>query len=113
MKKKMIEEKKTEIDLYQEQIADFKKQVQSKDHELYKYKFKIKDLQKSKHVLTHKAKGIAASLEPKEKQIESLKEQILNLERVFEQHMKEANEREEAKTKMQSKIKQLTTELNQ
>ena len=62
--------------------------MKEKEHELYKYKFKIKDLQKSKHVLTHRAKGIAASLEPKEKQIESLKEQILNLEKVFEKQMK-------------------------
>jgi len=64
-----------------------KKQIEEKEHELYKYKFKIKDLQKSKHVLTHRAKGIHAALEPKEKQIESLKEQILNLEKVFENQM--------------------------
>ncbi len=73
--------------------------MKEKEHDLYKYKFKIKDLQKSKHVLTHRAKGIHASLEPKEKQIENLKEQILNLEKVFEEQMKSMNEKQEEQTK--------------
>ena len=42
--------------------------------DLYKYKFKIKDLRKSKHVLTHRTQEMKASLEPKDKQIDNLKE---------------------------------------
>ena len=33
-----------------------------RETDLYKYKFKIKDLKKSKHVLTHRAKEMQASL---------------------------------------------------
>lgn len=105
-------QKETQIELLIKEKDQLQEQVKEKEHELYKYKFKIKDLQKSKHVLTHRAKGIHASLEPKEKQIESLKEQILNLEKVFEHQMKTMNEREDELTKKQSKISQLTHEFN-
>lgn len=107
-----VDQKNEQIKILQEEKLSLQGQVKEKEHELYKYKFKIKDLQKSKHVLTHRAKGIAASLEPKEKQIESLKEQILNLEKVFEKQMKQMNQHEENLTKKQSKIFQLTQDLN-
>lgn len=53
-----------------------------------------------------------ASLEPKEQQIESLKEQILNLEKVFEQQMKSMLESKKDLEKKQFKITQLSKELN-
>ena len=37
-----------------------------RETDLYKYKFKIKDLKKSRHVLTHRAKEMQQSLQPKE-----------------------------------------------
>ena len=40
--------------------------LKKRETDLYKYKFKIKDLRKSKHVLTHRAQEMRASLEPKE-----------------------------------------------
>jgi predicted nucleic acid-binding Zn-ribbon protein len=61
--------------------------LKKRETDLYKYKFKIKDLQKSKHVLTHRTTEMRASLEPKEQQIENLKDQLLNLEKVFEKQM--------------------------
>ena len=58
---------KSQIEKLNEEKEQLKETIKEKDSDLYKYKFKIKDLQKSKHVLTHRAKGIHASLEPKEK----------------------------------------------
>jgi hypothetical protein len=87
-------------------------QLKQKEHDLYKYKFKIQDLQKSKHVLTHRATEMRASLEPKEQQIESLKEQILNLDTVFDQQMKSMLESKKDLEKKQFKITQLSKELN-
>ena len=63
---------------------DIQKNLKKKETELYSQKFKIKDLQKTKQVLTHRTQEMKASLEPKEQQIESLKEQLLDLEKVFE-----------------------------
>ena len=55
-----------------------------RETDLYKYKFKIKDLKKSRHVLTHRAKEMQQSLQPKEEQIDNLKDQLLKLEEDFE-----------------------------
>jgi cilia- and flagella-associated protein 57 len=48
--------------------------LKQKESELYKEKHQIKELQKIKQVLTHRTQEMKASLEPKEQQIESLKE---------------------------------------
>ena len=60
------------------ELEEAKREVQEslkkKEDQLYKYKFRIKDLQKTKQVLTHRTQEMKASLEPKEQQIENLKE---------------------------------------
>ena len=70
------------------QLEDVKKEIQKnlkkKETELYSQKFKIKDLQKTKQVLTHRTQEMKASLEPKEQQIESLKQQLLDMEKIYE-----------------------------
>lgn len=111
-KLKLWDELGKKIELQDKEKKHNQEQLKQKEHDLYKYKFKIKDLQKSKHVLTHRATEMRASLEPKEQQIESLKEQILNLEKVFEQQMKSMNESKKDLEKQQFKITQLTKELN-
>ena len=58
--------------------------LQMRETDLYKYKFKIKDLKKSRHVLTHRAKEMQQSLQPKEEEIDKLKDQLLRLEEDFE-----------------------------
>jgi chromosome segregation ATPase len=78
--------------------------LKKRETDLYKYKFKIKDLKKSKHVLTHRTADMRASLEPKEQHIENLKDQLLNLEKVFEKQMQEMNGYEDELSKKQSKI---------
>ena len=44
-------------------------------------------MQKTKQVLTHRTQEMKASLEPKEQQIENLKEQLLDLENVFNKQL--------------------------
>ena len=70
------EELNKKIELFNKEKEANQELLKQKEHDLYKYKFKIKDLQKSKHVLTHRATEMRASLEPKEPLIQSLKEQI-------------------------------------
>lgn len=91
-----------------EEVTD---KLKKRDTDLYKYKFKIKDLQKSKHVLTHRTTEMRASLEPKEQRIEDLKDQLLNLEKVFERQMQRMNQLGEELAKKQSKINQLNLDL--
>lgn len=57
--------------------------LKEKEGELYLFKFSIKDLQKTKKVLTHRTQEMKASLEPKEQQIENLKDKLLVLEKSF------------------------------
>lgn len=109
---RLCEDLNKKIELQDKEKKQNQEALKQKEHDLYKYKFKIKDLQKSKHVLTHRATEMRASLEPKEQQIESLKEQILNLEKVFEQQMKSLNESKKDLEKKQFKITQLSKELN-
>ena len=52
-----------------------------------------------------------ASQEPKELQIENLKSQLLNLEEVFEQQMKEIKKESESLSKNASKMKQKEKDL--
>ena len=106
------EELNKKIELFNKEKENNQELLKQKEHDLYKYKFKIKDLQKSKHVLTHRATEMRASLEPKEQQIESLKEQILNLEKVFEQQMKAMSDAKKEEEKNEFKINQLKKELN-
>lgn len=67
----------------EEEKKQIQNQLRQKESELFKYKFKIKELDKTKAVLTHRTQEMKASLEPKEQQIENLKEQLLNLEKGF------------------------------
>ena len=62
--------------------------LKKKEDELFQQKFKIKDLQKTKQVLTHRTFEMKASLEPKEQQIESLKQNLHDLEKLFDMQAK-------------------------
>lgn len=64
--KKFLDDKKTQIDLLEDEKQEVIEKLKKRETDLYKYKFKIKDLQKSKHVLTHRTTEMRASLEPKE-----------------------------------------------
>ena len=77
-------ERVEEIRQLEQEKKDIQDRLKEKEKELYGFKFKIKDLQKTKQVLTHTTQEMKASLEPKEQQIENLKERLLDLEKVFE-----------------------------
>ena len=62
--------------------------MKKKEDELFQQKFKIKDLQKTKQVLTHRTHEMKASLEPKEQQIDSLKQNLHDLEKLFDMQAK-------------------------
>jgi len=68
--------------------------LKKKDAELFQQKFKIKDLQKKKQVLTHRTFEMKASLEPKEQQIESLKQNLHDLEKLFHMQNKSLKQME-------------------
>lgn len=87
-----MEEKIKQINMLEQERQEVTEKLKKRETDLYKYKFKIKDLQKSKHVLTHRTTEMRASLEPKEQRIEDLKDQLLNLEKVFERQMQRMNQ---------------------
>lgn len=99
--------------MLEQEREEVTEKLKKRETDLYKYKFKIKDLQKSKHVLTHRTTEMRASLEPKEQRIEDLKDQLLNLEKVFEQQMKKMNQLGKELAKRQSKINTLHLDLGQ
>ena len=72
--KGILKEKTVVIKSLEEEKKEVQEKLKKKETELYKYKFKIKDLQKTKQVLTHRTQEMKSSLEPKEQQIENLKE---------------------------------------
>ena len=86
-RQKIMEEKREEIVNLENEKKEIQEKLKEKERELYRYKFKIKDLQKTKQVLTHRTQEMKASLEPKEQQIENLKEQLLDLENVFNKQL--------------------------
>lgn len=62
---------------------------------MYEYKFKISDLQKAKHVLTFRTAEMRKSLEPKEAQIEKLKEELFKIEGEFESMLQTSQKQNE------------------
>jgi serine phosphatase RsbU (regulator of sigma subunit) len=72
--KKLLEDKIKQINLLEQERQEVLDKLKKRETDLYKYKFKIKDLQKAKHVLTHRTTEMRQSLEPKEQQIENLKD---------------------------------------
>lgn len=48
--------------------------LRNKDRKISEFQVKVNDLQKKKHVLSYKATEMRKSMEPKEAQIEKLKE---------------------------------------
>jgi chromosome segregation ATPase len=86
-REEIMKEKIDEITQLENEKKEIQEKLKEKERELYRYKFKIKDLQKTKQVLTHRTQEMKASLEPKEQQIENLKEQLLDLENVFNKQL--------------------------
>jgi chromosome segregation ATPase len=69
-----MKQRDSEITELETEKKEIQNKLKEKEKELYKYKQKIQELDKTKAVLTHRTQEMKASLEPKEQQIENLKE---------------------------------------
>lgn len=78
--------------------------LKTKEKKIHEYKYKINDLQKSKHVLSFRTTEMRKSLEPKEAQIEKLKEQQLKLENEFANQLKVNQTQDEIVKKLENKL---------
>lgn len=109
---KREKEQKDKIAAIENEKKEVQKNLKKKETEIFKHKFKIKDLQKTKQVLTHLTQDVKASLEPREKQIEDLKENLIDYERTFnkqsieiKRQQENAKNREKQITELQELIK--------
>ena len=62
--------------------------ILKKEKKIYEQKYIINDLQKTKHVLNYRTSEMRKMLEPKELQIEKLKDELFKLESEFEKMIK-------------------------
>jgi hypothetical protein len=62
--------------------------VKNKEKKIYEQKIIITDLQKTKHVLNYRTSEMRKNLEPKEQQVEKLKDELFKLESEFENMIK-------------------------
>ena len=100
-----------QIDSLNTENKEVEDKLRTRETDLYKYRFKIKDLNKSKQVLTHRTYEMRNNLEPKDMQIQNLKDQYLKLEEVFDAQMKKLSKAESEMHKTRSKITQLNSDL--
>jgi chromosome segregation ATPase len=99
--------------MMQKELEDRDDNIKKKEKKIYEYKYKINDLQKSKHVLSFRTTEMRKSLEPKEAQIEKLKEELFNLEREFEAMLKTSQVQNEKLLKKDEKIKIMTNNIKE
>ena len=86
--------------------------VEEKKKKIGKYKFKVTDLQKSKHVLSYRTTEMRKNLEPKETQIEKLKDELFKLEKEFESMLKTSQTQNDKLIKKEKKIEALQSEVD-
>ena len=79
-----MDDMKEDINQLQQERNDIKVKLKKKEKELLKFKTDIQELEKRNKVLTHTTQEMKLSLEPKEQQIENLKDSLLVLEKVFD-----------------------------
>jgi cilia- and flagella-associated protein 57 len=82
-RRKQLQLKKEETGQLTRQKNEIQQNLKDKVKQLFNLKFTIKKLELTKQVLTHRTQEMKASLEPKEQQIESLKDKLLQLEHCF------------------------------
>ncbi|CAD8162078.1 unnamed protein product [Paramecium pentaurelia] len=109
---KNLKEAETKIDVQCKDLEDKDDQLKKKDKKISEYKDKINVLQKSKHVLSFRTTEMKKSLEPKEAQIEKLKEELFRLESEFAKQLKINSELNSKINEETSKTNALTHDLN-
>ena len=75
---------KQRIELLEKDIKERDENLKKKEKKIFEYKYKVNDLQKSKHVLSFRTTEMRKSLEPKNAQIEKLKDELFKLENEFD-----------------------------
>ena len=75
-----LKDAKNEIETLLGDKKNYQEQLQKKEKKINEYKYKINDLQKQKHVLSFRTTEMRKALEPKDAQIEKLKDDLCKLE---------------------------------
>ena len=75
------------------------------------YKSKVSTLKKFKHVLDFRLREVSESLQPKERQIANLKQQLMDLEGEFEEQVTQQRDMEYALHSKKQKIQQQSAEM--
>ena len=108
---KKLFDSNNKIDILQKEIEEKEETIKNKDKKIYELKYKITDLQKAKHVLTFRTTELRKNLEPKEAQVEKMKEEIFKLENEFDGMLKTSQSQNEKIVKLNNQIESLTVEL--
>ncbi|EAR88012.2 WD domain, G-beta repeat protein (macronuclear) [Tetrahymena thermophila SB210] len=106
-----LKEAQGQIEIHKAEYRSLEEILKKKEKKMQDYKYKISDLQKSKHVLSFRTTEMRKSLEPKEAQIEKLKEELFRLEGEFEGMLQQAQKTNEEMKKMQNHIENLKRNL--
>lgn len=97
--------------MLQKELEEDRENLRKKEKKIYEYKYKINDLQKAKHVLSFRTTEMRKSLEPKEAQIEKLKEELFKLENEFEGMLKNCHDQNEELKRRDDELKTLHNNL--
>jgi len=100
------------IDANRKKLEDLKNTVEEKKKKIGRYKYKVTDLQKSKHVLSYRTTEMRKNLEPKEAQIDKLKDELFKLEKEFESMLKTSQVQNDKLVKEEKKIEALQAEID-
>ncbi|EGR29862.1 WD repeat protein [Ichthyophthirius multifiliis] len=109
--KSKLKEQISQNELLRSEFKSLEEIHKKKEKKIQDYKYKISDLQKSKHVLSFRTTEMRKSLEPKESQIEKLKEELFKLEGEFEEMLQVAQKSNEELKKMQITVENLKKNL--
>lgn len=83
-----LQENEERIRILVKEAKEQEEKLKKKEKKIYEYKYKVSDLQKAKHVLSFRTAEMRSGIEPKEAQIEKLKEELFKLEGEFENMLK-------------------------
>ena len=106
-----VADQDSKIEKLKKELEDTSETLRKKEKSIYDAKSKINDLQKAKHVLSFRTTEMRKSLEPKEAQIEKLKQELFKLETEFESMFKTTHEQTEKLKRKDEQINKLTKQL--
>lgn len=108
-----MSEQEVKIEKLKKELEETSEALRKKEKSIYDAKSKINDLQKAKHVLSFRTTEMRKSLEPKEAQIEKLKEELYKLQNEFEINFVDGQKKEEEIKRKEEKIAKLTIQMRE